>query len=117
MYHGRITKLRKKRKYNTGRKPAETTIGAVKKKAVRTKGGGDKMKLIKSDHAYVVLGGKSVLCKIIDLVKNPANKDFTRRRIITKGAVLKVSTPEGKEIDVRVTSRPGQVGAINAVSV
>ncbi len=117
MYHGKVTEMRKKRKYEQGRKPAETAIGEEKKKAVRTKGAGLKMKLVSSGYANVVVNGKNVICKILDLVKNPANKDFTRRRIITKGAVLSVKTPEGKDISVRVTSRPGQDGLINAVTV
>lgn len=117
MYHGKITEARKKRKYNLGGQAAETTIGAEKKKSVRMKGGAAKVKLIASDHVNAIVDGKNVKCKIVDLVKNPANKDFTRRRIITKGAVLKVSTPEGKELSVRVTSRPGQAGVINAVSI
>lgn len=117
MYHGKITPARKKRNYNMGGKPAETTIGAVKKKAMRTRGGSTKLKLIASDQVNVNVEGKNVVCKIVDLIKNPANKDFTRRRVITKGAVLKVKTPEGKEIEVKVSSRPGQDGVINAVSV
>lgn len=117
MYHGKITPHRKKRKYNLGGQAAETTIGTEKKRAVRMKGGATKVKLILSEYVNAIVDGKNVKCRIIDLVKNPANKDFTRRRIITKGAVLKVSTPEGREIKVRVTSRPGQEGVLNAVSI
>ena len=117
MYHGKITPARKKRNYNMGGKPTETTIGAERKKAVRTKGGSSKLKLIASDQVNVNVDGKNVVCKIVDLIKNPANKDYTRRRVITKGAVLKVKTPEGKELDVKVSSRPGQDGVINAVSI
>jgi small subunit ribosomal protein S8e len=117
MYHGKITEARKKRKYNMGGKPAETTIGAERKKTMRTKGGSSKLKLISSDKVNVNVDGKNIVCKIVDLIKNPANKDFTRRRVITKGAVLKVKTPEGKEFEVKVSSRPGQDGVINAVSV
>lgn len=117
MYHGKITEARKKRKYNMGGKPAETTIGGEKKKTMPSKGGASKLKLISSDRVNVNLDGKNVVCKIVDLVKNPANKDFTRRRIITKGAILKVASPDGKELEVRVSSRPGQDGVINAVSI
>lgn len=117
MYHGKITEARKKRKYNIGGVPAETGIGEIKKKIVKTKGGGRKVKLIRSDVVNVVIEGRSVKCKIIDLTSNPANKDFTRRRIITKGAVLKVKSPDGKEYSVRVTSRPGQSGVLDAVVI
>ncbi|MBN2251192.1 MAG: 30S ribosomal protein S8e [Candidatus Altiarchaeota archaeon] len=117
MYHGKITRAKKKRKYNIGRKPAETTIGPDKKKEVRVKGGGIKIKLAASEYVNAVLDGKNVKCRIVDMVGNPANKDYTRRRIITKGAVLKVQTSGGKEFQVRVTSRPGQTDVINAVSI
>lgn len=117
MYHGKITPARKKRKYNLGGIPVETGIGADRRKTMPTKGGGFKVKLLSAGYVNAVIDGRNTKCRIIDLVKNPANKDYTRRRIITKGAVLKVSTPEGRELQVRVSSRPGQDGVLNAVSV
>jgi small subunit ribosomal protein S8e len=68
MYHGKITEARKKRNYNMGGKPAETTIGAEKKKTVRAKGGSSKLKLITSDKVNVNVAGKYVVCKIVDLI-------------------------------------------------
>ena len=116
MYHGKITKAKKKRKYAIGRNASETTVGETKIKCLRTKGGGSKLKMISTENANVVFDGKSMICKIVDLAENPANKDFTRRRIITKGAILTVKTPEGNEIKAKVTSRPGQDGVLNAIS-
>jgi len=115
MYHGKITKARKKRKYEMGREAVETTLGEENRKRVRTRGGGSKLKLVSARFANLVLKNKGVKCEIISLVENPSNKDFTRRSIITKGAILKVKTPEGKEVKARVTSRPGQDGVLNAV--
>jgi len=46
------------------------------------------------------------------VVRNPANVDYDRRGVITKGAV--VETPKGL---ARVTSRPGQNGVINTVLI
>ena len=115
MYHGKITKARKKRKYEMGREAVETTLGEEKRKRVRTRGGRSKLKLVSTRFANLVLKNKGVKCEIISLVENPSNKDFTRRSIITKGAILKVKTPEGKEVKARVTSRPGQDGVLNAV--
>jgi len=43
------------------------------------------------------------------LIENKANKEFLRKRIITKGAIIE--TELGKAV---VTSRPGQDGVINA---
>ena len=56
--------------------------------------------------------GKSQKTEIRGVVKNPANVDYQRRGVITKGAVL--DTPLGQAI---VTSRPGQHGAVNAVLI
>jgi small subunit ribosomal protein S8e len=119
MYQGKKTEHRKHRKYERGREAAETKIGEIKQKKVKTKGGGEKIKLLSSGKfANVVLkGGKAIKCEILSVVENPGNKDFTRRNIITKGALLKVKTPENKEIKVRVTSRSGQDGVINAISL
>ncbi|MEK6949175.1 MAG: 30S ribosomal protein S8e, partial [Nanoarchaeota archaeon] len=43
---------------------------------------------------------------------NPANRHFVRRNIMTKGAIIE--TEKGK---ARITSRPGQDGAVNAVLI
>ena len=50
--------------------------------------------------------------KIINEIENPANRNFIRRNILTRGAV--VETDAGK---ARITSRPGQDGVVNAVLV
>ncbi len=55
---------------------------------------------------------KTQKLRIIRVTKNPANKDYERRGVITKGAMLET------EIGIaRVISRPGQDGVINAVLV
>jgi len=54
--------------------------------------------------------GKSQRTEIRAVIKNPANVDYQRRGVITKGAIL--DTPLGQAI---VTSRPGQHGIVNAV--
>jgi small subunit ribosomal protein S8e len=45
-------------------------------------------------------------------VKNPANKDYERRGVISKGALLETESGLAK-----VISRPGQDGCINGVLV
>jgi small subunit ribosomal protein S8e len=114
MYHGKLTPARKKRKYAEGGEATNTTIGAEKKKTTRMMGGTPKLRVITTKSVNVIIKDKWVKCEIITLTNNPANKDFTRRNIITKGAILKVKTPEGKEISAKVTSRPGQDGVLNA---
>lgn len=115
MYHKEKPRFRKKRKYDLGREPAETKIAERKVEKVRIKGGGAKIKLLSDKYAHVLLNGKYSKCEILTVVLNPASRDLTRRNIITKGAILKVKTPNGEELKAKVTSRPGQVGNILAV--
>lgn len=116
MYHVQPEKLvrRKKRKYETGGVPVNTTLGEHKIKTLETKGGGNKNKLVNEKYANVC-GAKNPKCEILN-VENPANREFTRKNIITKGAILTVKEGE-KTIKVKVVSRPGQCGTINAVPV
>ena len=116
IYHGNPKKPHKKRKAAMGRETKNTVIGDKKLKKIRTRGGNEKLRLVAAKYANVSVEGKNTKCEILGLATNPANKDFTRRKIITKGAVLTVKSPEGKELSARVTSRPGQSGVINAVS-
>jgi len=50
--------------------------------------------------------------KITRVTKNPSNKDYERRGVITKGAII-----ETEAGTARVLSRPGQDGVVNAVLV
>jgi small subunit ribosomal protein S8e len=56
--------------------------------------------------------GKTQKAKITRVLENPANRDYERRGVITRGALL--DTELGR---ARVTSRPAQDGVINAVLV
>ncbi len=103
-----------KRKFEKGSFPAETTLGKPKKKSRRTRGGGVKPRLLSTTHANISnpSTGKTERVEILDVIRNPANVDYDRRGVITRGTIIE--TPLGK---ARVTSRPGQNGAVNAVLV
>ncbi len=108
---GRLKKFRSKRKRELGRPAAETIVGEKRVRGVRAWGGIEKRRLLRDNLATVkTADGATHRAKIMDVVDNPANKDYARRRIITKGAIIK--TEFG---NARVTSRPGQDGVINAV--
>ena len=49
---------------------------------------------------------------IVTVVESPANRNFIRRNIITKGSIL--DTKLGK---VKVTSRPGQEGTLSGILI
>lgn len=114
MYHGIKTKASKKRRRHSGGVFPETQIGEEKRKKVSTKSGGSKNKVVKASRVNVAAEGGNMVCEITGLEENPSNKDYTRRKVITRGAVLTVKSPDGKEFKVKVSSRPGQDGVINA---
>ena len=109
---GKRNKARKKRKRELGRYPIETTLGerAIKKKRIR--GGKDKLKIYRDSHVNVNDGETTKRLEILEVIHNPSNKDYDRRKIITKGTLIKTELGT-----VRVTSRPGQSATINGVIV
>src|SRR6266481_9187498 len=105
---------RGKRAFEAGSEPTETTLGPVKLRRVGTFGGGIKVRIAVADWAIVTdkASGKSSKSKLLRVVRNPANVDYQRRGVITKGAIVETELGQA-----RVTSRPGQDGVINAVLV
>ena len=110
----RYKQFRDYRKYELGRLPSFTGLGKERVKEIRTRGGNRKLRLLSDEYANVVDAktNKSQKAKIKTISGNPANRHFIRRNIMTKGAIIE--TEMGK---ARITSRPGQEGAINAVLI
>jgi small subunit ribosomal protein S8e len=111
---GKIRAYRTKRKFERGSFPAEPLLGELKRKTVRGRGGNPKSKVMSDKQACVAdpKSGKTQKVDIVRVVKSPANIDFNRRGVITKGSLIETSLGVA-----RVTSRPGQHGIINAVLV
>lgn len=111
---GRIWPSRKKRKYELGRESANTKIGENKKTKISVRGKDTKTKLLSINSVNVTdpETGKSAKGKINTVLENPADPNLARRNIITKGAII--DTEYGK---ARVTSRPGQEGALDAILI
>lgn len=123
MYHGndlrKITGGKKgrhvkvKRKALMGRFPVLTTVGKTNLARIeRVRGGNVKVKVRRAAEANVYIPSEKVTkrTKILRVLDNPSSRDFARRGIITKGAIIQ--TELGK---ARVTSRPGQDGVVNAL--
>lgn len=110
---GRFKSLTKKLA-TLGDSPVFTKVGEKKFKNKRGKGGHQKSVLLTVAKVNIMnlKTKKSQVTEISAVVENSANRNFIRRGILTKGALI--NTPLGK---ARVTSRPGQVGALNAVLV
>jgi small subunit ribosomal protein S8e len=110
----RYVAARGKRKFETGRLPTHTRLGARKVKKLNLKGGGRKTVMLSTDIVNLLdpKTKKHSKAKIKNVLKNPANRHYVRRNILTKGTVIE--TEKGK---ARITNRPGQEGTVNAVLV
>lgn len=111
---GRKRSYRKKRKFEKGAFPAETTLGKVKKKVSRGRGGNLKNRLlgVRSANVSDPSTGKTEKAEILRVIKNPANLDYDRRGVITKRTIIETSLGTA-----HVTSRPGRDGVVNAVLI
>ncbi|MCC5994726.1 MAG: 30S ribosomal protein S8e [Candidatus Aenigmarchaeota archaeon] len=110
----RMRPARKKKKRELGSEPTHTKIGEEKRKIIDAFGGNIKVRLYQAAFANVFDPEKKEAKKvrILDVVENPSNIDFVRRKIITKGAIIKTEIGLAK-----VTSRPSQDGVVNAVLI
>lgn len=111
---GRRKIAQKKRKFEIGREPVFAIIGDDKRKYVRIRAGETRVRIIQTQRANVTdpKTGKTTTATIKTVTGNPANVNYVRRNILTKGATIQTSA--GKAL---ITSRPGQHGAINAVLI
>jgi small subunit ribosomal protein S8e len=121
-WHDRLTKRKKTggrkrayrshRIYEQGRQPVETLFGEVKRKEVKGISRISKIKLVKADYVNVSnpATGATENLEILDVVRNPANADYNRRGVITKGTIVR--TEKGL---AKIVSRPGQDGSLSAV--
>jgi len=112
---GRRRPHRKKRKYELGRFPTLTSLSDKEKNAVqRVRGGNVKIRIKKATYANVTDPDEGVTkkVKILKVVKTPANREYARRGIITKGTIIETELGLAE-----VTSRPGQDGIVNAILI
>jgi small subunit ribosomal protein S8e len=111
---GKKRAYRGKRRFERGSFPAETVIGENKTKTDRRRGANLKVRLVSTKFVNVsdLSTGETKKVEILRVLENPADVDYDRRGVITKGALLETSLGT-----VRVTSRPGQSGVLNAVPV
>ena len=111
---GRLIRARKKLRFEVAPEDAETKLGEHSQKLIRSRGAAQKVKLLATNTINVTDAktGKTSKATIKTVTENPANIHYVRRNILTKGAV--VDTDKGK---VKVTSRPGQSGALSGVLV
>ena len=108
---GRKVQARGKRATEISTEKQFALVGEPKRKIYRKTGGNTLVRVL-SDNRCTVNGkdGKSTTATITTVVRNDANPNYTRRNILTKGAI--VDTDKGH---VKITSRPGHDGVLNGV--
>lgn len=109
---GRRVAMRARRKFEIDRYPNEAVKGTTITITRRTRGNNLKtaLKSVETVNVLDPSSKKTSKLAIIRVTKNPANKDYERRGVISKGAL--VETEAGT---ARVISRPGQDGIVNAI--
>jgi small subunit ribosomal protein S8e len=96
---------------------AKTTIAKEDKRyKSRTIGGSEKQKVSFISAIQISQGNKTKSAKLVDVIENKANKHYVRQKVITKGAIVKAIVDD-KEVNVKLTSRPGQSGQVMGVIV
>ena len=89
----------------------EPVVGPTLQRVARTRGGRPSVGLSSAETANVAdREGKVTKSKILRVKQSPANRDYGRRGVITRGAVIETEAGEAK-----VTSKPTDDGVVNAV--
>ena len=111
---GRIRYARSKRRSEIGSAPADSHIGEERLRIIRTLGANQKVRVLRAQFANVAnpKNGETHRVAIEAVEKNAADPNFVRRKILTKGAIIKTEIGQA-----RIVSRPGQDGVINAVLI
>ena len=109
---GRRVAQRARRKFEIDRYPNEATLGTTITITRRSRGNNMKtaLKSAETVNVWDPSSKKTTKFAIIRVTKNPANKDYERRGVISKGALVEIEAGTA-----RVISRPGQDGSINAI--
>lgn len=111
---GRYHAARKKKKYELPGIPRIVKLRTKKVKLIRGMGGSKKKVLLSCDMANVMdpKTKKTKKAKITNVSETKANRFLARQNILIKGAIIETELGKAK-----ITSRPGQEGAINAILI
>jgi small subunit ribosomal protein S8e len=88
--------FRKKRKFELGRQPANTKIGAKRIHSVRTRGGNEKFRALRIDTGNFSWASEGISRKtrVAGVVYHPSNNELVRTNTLTKSAIVQVdATP------------------------
>jgi len=93
---GRRNNTVKKRKYDLGRPPAMTKLGAKRIHTVRVRGGNTKFRALRLETGNFSWGSESQTrrVRILDVVYNASNNELVRTKTLVKNAIIQVdATP------------------------
>jgi small subunit ribosomal protein S8e len=109
---GKKSAYRTKRLHEAGGYPVETMFNGTTRKIEKGRSGNSKVKLVSANYVNVSdpSTGQTERLEILDVVRNPANVNYNRRGVITKGTIIRT-----KKGPVKIVSRPGQDGVLNAI--
>jgi small subunit ribosomal protein S8e len=108
---GRSRPSRGRRAFERDGFAIEPLVGSTATRKSRRRGGSASTGIVFAELANVSdMKGKTTKSKIIRVKSSPANRDYERRGVITKGAIIETEAGEAE-----VTSRPTDDGVVNAV--
>ncbi len=103
---------RKKRPGDIPNQENKSSLGELKTKSIRTKGGHVKSIILKSNVANISTGKKSEKVEIKNVLQTPQNIFLARENRLIKGAIIQTSKGKAK-----ITNRPSREGVVNAVLI
>jgi len=109
---GKYKDYRKKKLHEIPGIPRLVRLGEERKKKIRMRGGGEKTVLLATNKANVLDSKtkKLQVVKIKAVVEIPSNRYL--KNVLLKGNII--DTELGK---AKITNRPGQEGAVNAILI
>jgi len=89
---GRMPVHQKKRKFEMGRQPTNTKIGAKRVRPVRCRGGNLKYRALRNDQGNFSWGSESITRKtrVLDVVYNATNNELVRTKTIVKNCIVTI---------------------------
>merc|ERR550537_435672 len=89
---GRMPIHKKKRKFEMGREPAMTKLGAKRVRPVRGRGNNLKKRALRIDAGNFAWGSEALTRKtrILDVVYNATNNELVRTKIVVKNAIVSI---------------------------
>ena len=89
---GRMPVHQKKRKFEMGRQPSQTKLGAKRVRPVRSRGGNYKFRALRIDAGNFSWGSEAISRKtrVLDVVYNATNNELVRTKTIVKNCIVSI---------------------------